>query len=87
MATLVNKNNPDVKVIIPNMREFRVFFSDNEGSVMFFKRDWAEEKQEEHWKPSEEQMEALDKIIHGEVLLANQHKSIESLYNDLKKLM
>ncbi len=40
MATLVNKLNPEVKVSIPNMREFRVYYSDNEGVVMFFKRDW-----------------------------------------------
>ena len=57
MAILVNKMNREVKVIIPNMREFRVFYSDNEGSVMFFKRDWVEVKQESHWKPSEEQEE------------------------------
>ena len=59
MATLKNKMNREVKVIIPNMREFRVFYSDNEGSVMFFKRDWEEDKQEvsqPHWKPSDEQM-------------------------------
>ena len=56
MATLVNKMNREVKVIIPNMREFRVFYSDNEGSVMFFKRDWIEEKKEEHWKPSENEL-------------------------------
>lgn len=58
MATLVNKKNRDVKVIIPNMREFRTFYSDNEGVIgMFFKRDGIEEtkKQEEHWKHSEEQ--------------------------------
>ena len=40
MATLVNKLNPEVKVSIPNMREFRVYYSDNEGVTMFFKRDW-----------------------------------------------
>lgn len=56
--------NRDVKVIIPNMREFRVFYSDNEGSVMFFKRDWVEEKQEEHWKPSEQEKSALRTAIY-----------------------
>ena len=58
MATLVNKRNREVKVIIPNMREFSTFYSDNEGVTgMFFKRDWVEEttKKEEHWKSSEEQ--------------------------------
>ena len=57
MATLVNKMNREVKVIIPNMREFRTFYSDNEGVIgMFFKRDWEEEttKEEEHWKSSED---------------------------------
>ena len=45
MATLVNRNNPEVKVIIPNMREFKTFYSDNEGIIgMFFKRDWEEVK-------------------------------------------
>lgn len=44
MATLVNKMNREVKVIIPNMREFRTFYSDNEEVIgMFFKRDWEEE--------------------------------------------
>ena len=93
MATLVNKMNREVKVIIPNMREFRVFYSDNEGSVMFFKRDWVEEttKEEEHWKPTEEQMEILEKAVTffktkwtgtkiKEVL------NLESLYEQLKKL-
>lgn len=55
MAALVNKKNREVKVIIPNMREFTTFYSDNDGVIgMLFKRDWEEEKQEEHWKPSEE---------------------------------
>ena len=39
------------------------------------------------WKPSEKQMEVLNKVVSGEVLLTTQHKSLESLYNDLKKLM
>ncbi len=81
MALLVNKMNREVKVIIPNMREFRVFYSDNEGSVMFFKRDWREEKQEEHWKPSEEQMKALFETLHK-----GNTKVLSSLYESLKKL-
>lgn len=92
MATLVNKMNREVKVIIPNMREFRVFYSDNEGSIMFFKRDWEEStEQEEHWKPSEEQMEALNEVIGDERMedtAACEKKAeiLELLYNDLKKL-
>ena len=86
MATLVNKMNREVKVTIPNMREFRVFYSDNEGSVMFFKRDWREATQEEHWKPSEEQIRALEKAI------IKAHSSDEipiltELRQQLKKLM
>lgn len=83
MATLVNKMNREVKVIIPNMREFRVFYSDNEGSVMFFKRDWAEEKQEEHWKPSEKQMDALDK---ARFFIPYDCDVIAELYEQLQKL-
>jgi len=82
MATLVNKKNREVKVIIPNMREFRTFYSDNEGVIgMFFKRDWEEEiaKKEEHWKPSEEQMKALEEC--GECT-----RSIKELYEQLKRL-
>lgn len=89
MATLVNKMNREVKVIIPNMREFRVFYSDNEGSIMFFKRDWEEStEQEEHWKPSEEQIEALENVIKCEVSagLHVRAEIIQSLLNDLKKL-
>jgi hypothetical protein len=62
MATLVNKMNRDVKVIIPNMREFRVFYSDNEGSTMFFKRDWEEEKTTEQ---EEQEWSDEDKAIVG----------------------
>lgn len=39
-----------------------------------------------HWKPSEEQMEALNKVVNGEVLLTTQHKSLESLLDYLEKL-
>ena len=86
MATLVNKMNREVKVIIPNMREFRVFYSDNEGSVMFFKRDWREEKQEEHWKPSEEQMEALETAEHWYSDNMGCNLTLVSLIEQLKKL-
>lgn len=85
MATLVNKKNREVKVIIPNMREFRVFYSDNEGSVMFFKRDWREEKQKEHWKPSDEQMKALKVVARG--FPADDPDAIDSLLTDLQKLL
>jgi ribosomal protein S1 len=90
MATLVNKKNREVKVIIPNMREFRTFYSDNEGVIgMFFKRDWEEEiaKKEEHWKPSEEQMKALLVTIGDEKERGSDVvKPLRSLYYDLKKL-
>lgn len=86
--------NREVKVIIPNMREFRVFYSDNEGSVMFFKRDWREEKQEEHWKPSEEQMNCLCATVDAAIRKHNESVSgykpaivLKSLYEQLKKLM
>ena len=89
MATLVNKLNREVKVIIPNMREFSTFYSDNDGVIgMFFKSNWKVEKQDSHWKPSEEQMEALERTIR----LANfgleedRRKVLESLYEQLKKL-
>lgn len=84
MATLVNKMNREIKVIIPNMREFRVFYSDNEGSVMFFKRDWIEVKQEEHWKPSEYQLDALLASYSDEGVY--DYDALQSLYNDLQKL-
>ena len=80
--------NRDVKVIIPNMREFRVFYSDNEGSVMFFKRDWIEVKEIPSWKPSEEQMKAL--LSAEGVLRAQDYpenaKILADLYEQLKKL-
>ena len=85
MAILVNKMNREVKVIIPNMREFRVFYSDNEGSVMFFKRDWTEEKQEGYWRPNEEQMKALEDAFRKDGS-DKYRKTINSLYQDLKKL-
>lgn len=92
MATLVNKMNRGVKVIIPNMREFRAFYSDNEGVIgMFFKRDWEEEStnQEDHWKPSEEQMEVLlstQDMVRSSGYQQNA-KVLASIYEQLKKLM
>lgn len=90
MATLVNKLNREVKVIIPNMREFCETFSDNEGSVVFFKRDWEEEstKENSQWKPSAEQMKALNAIAcTGELSYVGQEEELISLRNDLKKLI
>ena len=88
MATLVNKLNREVKVIIPNMREFSTFYSDKEGVLpMFFKRDWVPIK-EKHWKPSKEQMDALNALnCHGDLSYVGQQNQLVSLYNDLKKLM
>lgn len=90
MATLVNKMNREVKVIIPNMREFRTFYSDNEGVIpMFFKKDWVEVKQEEHWKPSEEQMKIFNEAVehYSRYWDSEEIKILCSLYDDLKKLM
>ena len=90
MATLVNKHNREVKVIIPNMREFEAFYSDNEGVIgMFFKRDWEKVKQESSWKPSEEQMEALRLSFEDAFDDAgdcNRYRELKSLYEQLKKL-
>ena len=74
-----------MKVIIPNMREFRVFYSDNEGSVMFFKRDWQEVKSKESWNPSEEQINALKVVARG--FPADDPGAIDSLLADLQKLL
>ena len=92
MATLVNKKNREVKVVIPNMREFRTFYSDNEGVIgMFFKRDWEEktEKQEKHWKPSEEQIYSLGTVVKGydECTVGSVGYNLKELYGHLKKLM
>lgn len=92
MATLVNKLNREVKVIIPNMREFSTFYSDSEGVIgMFFKSNWKKEtnKQEEHWKPSKEQMEALESAVklYKDTHFETYHERIVSLYEQLKKLM
>lgn len=88
MATLENKKNREVKVIIPNMREFRTFYSDNEGSVVFFKRDWEEcTKQEEHWKPSKEQLEALHIASYGADPTPESLLALAELYEQLKKMI
>ena len=88
MATLVNKLNREVKVIIPNMREFSTFYSDKEGVLpMFFKRDWVPVK-EEHWKPSEEQIEALHTAVYLEEMqfYGGLKDKLRDLYEQLKKL-
>ena len=77
------------------MREFRTFYSDNEGVIgMFFKRDWEEStEQEEHWKPSEEQIDALEYFIRswGESGTMSPQNTIlcaaNSLLIDLQKLL
>lgn len=89
MATLVNKLNREVKVIIPNMREFRTFYSDNDGVIgMFFKRDWEEEKQDSHWKPSEEQIYSLGTVVKGynECTVGSVGYNLKELYRQLKEL-
>ena len=89
MATLVNKLNREVKVIIPNMREFSTFYSDKEGVLpMFFKRDWVPVK-EEHWKPSEEQIYSLGTVVKGydECTVGSVGYHLKEMYEQLKKLM
>ena len=88
MATLVNKLNREVKVIIPNMREFSTFYSDKEGVLpMFFKRDWVHVK-EEPWKPSEEQIYSLGTVVKGmgDVTVGSVGYNLKELYEQLKKL-
>lgn len=91
MATLVNKLNREVKVIIPNMREFSTFYSDKEGVLpMFFKRDWVPVK-EEHWKPSKEQIGTLNyaycELFKRGDVEHNILGPLQKLIDDLKKLM
>ncbi len=40
-----------------------------------------------HWKPSEEQMKALKDVINRALLTCRQQVPLESLYNDLQKLL
>ena len=40
-----------------------------------------------HWKPSEEQMEWLKDVIETVPMTCRQQVPLESLYNDLKKLL
>lgn len=82
--------NREVKVIIPNMREFGTFYSDNEGVIgMFFKRDWEEVKHDEHWKPSEEHMKSLkqarDYYMSGRIKYVGQH--LNEIAEQLEKQM
>ena len=89
MATLVNKMNREVKVIIPNMREFSTFYSDNKGVIpMFFKSNWMPVK-EEHWKPSEGHLSALLAIFNDPNNIGSQtcQLALADLYEQLKKLM
>ena len=44
------------------------------------------ETEDEHWKPSEEQMKGLAHAINLDVYDAKRY-GLDSLYNDLKKLM
>lgn len=56
------------------------------------KIDWLQNKlkslrPQPHWKPSDDQMIALNKAFNGDVLLTTRRKSLESLYEQLKKMM
>ena len=44
------------------------------------------EPPQERWKPSEEQMDVLNKMTLGNFLGSGQYDILRSLYNDLKKL-
>lgn len=45
------------------------------------------ETEEEHWKPSEEQMNVLFNAGNGNYLNGTHMQILRDLYNDLKKLM
>ena len=57
----------------------------------FKENDWAKIERyihKYHWKPSEEQMDALNVLnCHGDLSYVGQQNQLISLYNDLKKLM
>jgi hypothetical protein len=59
----------------------------------FKENDWEKimqyaEKYLPHWKPSEEQIDALNALnCHGDLSYVGQQGHLISLYNDLKKLM
>lgn len=52
----------------------------------YFKKDWVEVKQEEHWKPSDEQLRPLEYAIDYFKKKKNDTTYLESLYEELKKL-
>lgn len=39
-----------------------------------------------HWKPSDEQMEALKRVFYNRPICSAELNNLESLYNDIKKL-
>ena len=74
--------------IISDLREFRDCETDEELiSDYEYEIAWLKSlRPQNHWKPSKEQMEALNKVVNGEVLLTTQHKSLKSLLDYLEKL-
>ena len=54
----------------------RRYFNDEEASIL---RDWLKSLKPNHWKPSKEQMEELERITRG-----NSYPYLSSLYQDLK---
>lgn len=62
---------------------------DKEGvELQDFLRSIAKPEQQPSWKPSEEQMKALNALnCHGDLSYLGQQNQLISLYNDLKKLM
>ena len=79
----LDENRPDGKMCLSNgeCEDIDKAFKEN---------DWAKimryaEKYRPSWKPSEEQMKELERVVNGKALFKKGF--IEKLYNDLKKLM
>lgn len=74
--------------IISDLREFRdcetdeELVSDYEDEITWLKS----RRPQPHWKPSEEQIDALKRVFYNRPIGSDELNSLESLYNDLKKL-
>jgi len=77
-----------------NLPEGKMCLSNGECADIekaFIEHDWGKiiryaNKYKPHWKPSEEQMDVLNKMTLGSFLGSGQYDILRSLYNDLKKL-
>jgi hypothetical protein len=77
----------DEAMLFHIIEHFEWFYKEFHPDVPTFEIGWLKSLKPNHWKPSEEQMKALNAINNvGELSYVGQADLLIKLYNDLEKL-